>query len=633
MPAVITQAGALNTTALIVPNAYIQIIPPSINYFNGVPTNIIGVVGTAQWGPVNVPQTVSSMASYSQLFGAVQARKFDMGTGVATAVQQGANNFRCVRVTDGTDLAASVALNSVAASTETATIAGTFTAADTLAITATAAGISGSPVTITYLVPTPATGVTATTAAAAIAVLFNANAALTAAGVSATSALGVVTLTSPTSLGVAWSKAVTGASTETITLAAGSAGSIVGDTLTSIWTGTLGNAARVTVSAGSSTTSGAPTFKFTIAMPGIQEVFDNIGGTGNAVWANLASAVNNGQSALRGPSRLVVSTATGISVVAPTLGTFALTGGTDGTTTITASVLVGTNTLPYTGMYALQNTGCSVAWLHDADDSTQWAGQLAFGVANGIYMIGVTPAGDTITNAVTTKQTAGIDSPWWCHLFGDWIYWQDTANNVLRLVSPQGFKAGLLGNLAPQNSTLNKTMYAVVGTQKTNVASGLNGSYAAADLQQLISAGIDVIANPCPGGSYFGCQSGHNSSSDATRRTDTYTRLTDYIGTSLGAATGKFVGQLQTRQQQINAKTALAAFFQSLQDAGQIGTSTGAPAYNIALPGAQSSPSRIGIGYEDVDIQVTYNAVVEFFLVNFQGGATVFIPPASAQVN
>jgi hypothetical protein len=176
-------------------------------------------------------------------------------------------------------------------------------------------------------------------------------------------------------------------------------------------------------------------------------------------------------------------------------------------------------------------------------------------------------------------------------------------------------------------------MYAVVGTQKTNVASGLNGSYAAADLQQLISAGIDVIANPCPGGSYFGCQSGHNSSSDATRRTDTYTRLTDYIGTSLGAATGKFVGQLQTRQQQINAKTALAAFFQSLQDAGQIGTSTGAPAYNIALPGAQSSPSRIGLGYEDVDIQVTYLAVVEFFLVNFQGGATVFIPPASAQVN
>ena len=35
-------------------------------------------------------------------------RKYDMGTQVATAVQQGAGNFICVRVTDGTDTAASL---------------------------------------------------------------------------------------------------------------------------------------------------------------------------------------------------------------------------------------------------------------------------------------------------------------------------------------------------------------------------------------------------------------------------------------------------------------------------------------------------------------------------------------------
>src|SRR5262249_43743848 len=39
-------------------------------------------------------------------FGPIMARKYDMGTHVATAVQQGAQNFRCVRVTDGTDAAA-----------------------------------------------------------------------------------------------------------------------------------------------------------------------------------------------------------------------------------------------------------------------------------------------------------------------------------------------------------------------------------------------------------------------------------------------------------------------------------------------------------------------------------------------
>ena len=38
------------------------------------------------------------------------ARKYDMGTQVATAVQQGAQNFRCVRVTDNTDTAAQAVL-------------------------------------------------------------------------------------------------------------------------------------------------------------------------------------------------------------------------------------------------------------------------------------------------------------------------------------------------------------------------------------------------------------------------------------------------------------------------------------------------------------------------------------------
>src|SRR5690242_16606330 len=64
------------------------------------------MVGTASWGPVNEPTIVGSMADYARSFGALMPRKYDMGTQVATAVQQGAQNFRCVRVTDGTDTAA-----------------------------------------------------------------------------------------------------------------------------------------------------------------------------------------------------------------------------------------------------------------------------------------------------------------------------------------------------------------------------------------------------------------------------------------------------------------------------------------------------------------------------------------------
>ena len=104
----IVQQGSINTTALVVPDLYVQIVPPQNLVLNGVPTNVVGMVGTAQWGPVNQAVIVATMADYSRQFGAIQARKYDMGTHVACAVQQGASNFRCVRVTDGTDVAASV---------------------------------------------------------------------------------------------------------------------------------------------------------------------------------------------------------------------------------------------------------------------------------------------------------------------------------------------------------------------------------------------------------------------------------------------------------------------------------------------------------------------------------------------
>ena len=103
----IVQQGSINTTALVVPDLYVQIVPPQNLVLNGVPTNILGVVGTASWGPVGQPVTVATMADYAVSFGPIVARKYDMGTQVAMAVQQGAQNFYCVRVTDGTDTAAS----------------------------------------------------------------------------------------------------------------------------------------------------------------------------------------------------------------------------------------------------------------------------------------------------------------------------------------------------------------------------------------------------------------------------------------------------------------------------------------------------------------------------------------------
>ncbi len=102
----IIPAGSLNTTALVVPNIYVQIVPPQ-PALNGVPSNVIGVVGTAAWGPVDVPTNFGSYAEFQGLFGPLQNALFDMGTAVAVATLQNANAFYGVRVTDGTDVKAS----------------------------------------------------------------------------------------------------------------------------------------------------------------------------------------------------------------------------------------------------------------------------------------------------------------------------------------------------------------------------------------------------------------------------------------------------------------------------------------------------------------------------------------------
>ena len=332
----IVQSGSVNTTALVVPDLYVQIVTPQNFVLNGVPSNVLGVVGTAIWGPVGQPVLCATTADYVLQFGAIQARTYDMGTQVYTAAAQGAQNFRCVRVTDGTDVAASVVVQSTCI---------TFTAANT---------------------------------------------------------------------------------------------------------GTLGNSIQAIIAAGTK----ASTFKLTVTLPGRSpEVFDNIAGSGNALWLAMVAAVNRGNGALRPPSQLITAVA-GAGTATPTLTTYTLAGGTDGVATITSAVLVGVDTTPRKGMYALRGQGCSIALLADADDSTQWTTQASFGLSEGIYMIATAVKSIAIANGTTgsvdVKATAGLDSYAVKLMHGDWIFWNDPVNGTLRSVSPQGFAAGRLASLSPE---------------------------------------------------------------------------------------------------------------------------------------------------------------------------------------
>lgn len=498
----IIQAGSQNTNALIVPDLLIQIVPPTTKLINGVPTNVLGIVGTATWGPTNSPTIASGVADATRQFGSMQPRKFDLGTAVAAAALQGAADFRLVRVTDGTDVAASATITCATAALATALAA---------AINSGQSGLRG-----------------------------------------------------PSQLVVA--------TTNTTTL-----------TLTAKYTGTTGNTLSAVIGAGSASS----TSKLTISLPGqVPEVFDNVG------------------------------------AATSTTSTATFSGGTDGATTITSSVLIGQDTIPRKGMYALRSTGASVAMLADADDSTQWTTQVAFGLSEGIYMIMTGPAGDTISNAVSTKATAGIDSYAAKLLFGDWIYINDNINNQVRLISPQGFVAGLLSNLSPEQSSLNKQMQGIVATQKSNA----NQQYSTAELQALGLAGIDVITNPVPGGKYFGARFGHNTSSNAVIHGDNYTRMTNFIASTLNAGMGLYIGTLISATQMQRVKATLDNFFQNLYQQGMIQD------WQVVLDASNNPPASTALGYERADVKVRYLSIAEFLLVNLEGGQSVTITRKSTQL-
>ena len=492
--------GSANPAALTVPDVYVNVQAPPVGPVGGAPSNILGIVGTANWGPVNSAMLVG----YSQAtaaFGPVQNRARDLLTHTTIAGQNGASIFALVRVTDGTDTAA------------TSTIAGA-TAAFWTAVAAAVnqgQGIQRAP-----------SNLVVATAAAAL-------------------------------------------------------------TLTAKYTGTRGNQLQAVFTTGSA----ANTFKLTLSLPGlVPETFDNI----------------------------PISGAT-----APALATSTFAGGTDGATGVTSTQLLGVDGATRTGMYALRNLGCAVVILADCATPASWGTELAFALSESCEIADANVAGDTPASFATAATAAGVDNPWFKAFVGDWVYWQDTTNNVTRLVSPAAFWAGWKVANLPSQSALNKQLLGIVGTQRSSA----NQSYSAADLTSIAQARGEVITNPVPGGSYFGCRFGRNSSSDNGRHQDAYTTMTNFLALSLSTYGGVFVGRLGTPDEVREAQSSISAFLQGLQTppAGpaQIGAFTVAVSFNNAT------------GVQSANVQVQYLGVVEDFVISLTGGQTVQITSQVAQ--
>jgi hypothetical protein len=275
-------------------------------------------------------------------------------------------------------------------------------------------------------------------------------------------------------------------------------------------------------------------------------------------------------------------------------------------------------------MYALRNLNCNVAFLAGVSDNTSWLTQASFGMSEGIYMIVTGPAGEylTIDTAITNKKSVGLANYSAKLLLGDWHYFNDVENGQIRLVSPQAAVASVLVTTTPAESSLNKQIYGIVGTQATYN----NKIYSDAEVEKLVNNGIDVVTNPSPGGAYFSCRIGHNSSYDQMIWGDNYTRMTNYLAYTFNSGMGQFIGKPITTELWEKAAATLSSFLQRLASSVPplIGDPTGAIPYSVQIDAANNPSSVVAQGRMIANVKVRYLAINEVFLINLEGSqATV----------
>lgn len=637
------QDGQQNLAALTVPGVYGDIILPT-PFIAGTPTNIEGLVGVASWGPLNALIPVSKPTDAAVMIGPPQIRSYDISSYISAASQVGgAIGFYCVRVSDGTDLAATANIQS-GALTLTGKYTGTLGNGITYSLQygslansfmAIVAFPGFVPEQFNNVVgPTPAIGsYTFIGQPAANDVITIAGSAITFVASGATG----LQVNIGSSLSVTLSNLLALLQTSNDTGIAKCTYSLSGSVLTvtanqmqgtGTNAGTGGNSLTIAKTSTNITVSGAT------LTGGV--------GTWQTFWTNLANVINNG-NAVRGASQCAIATA-GVSTAVPVIGVVTtLSGGTDGAAGVTDATLMGQDIVPRKGMYALRNSSCDCFTLCDLSTSSYYAAIASFGLLETMLPIQATVKGDAIANALATRINSGVDTPWIWLLLGDWPSFYDSYNQVTRLISPAAFGIGIVGNLSPQQSPLNKPLQGISATQRST----LGQTYSDTELSQINTGGIDTILPPnsSPGGYYYSFATGRNASSNTAANGVEYTRMTNFlIRAAQSKAAGSFIGRLQSIQPKDQTRAQAKALFDGFS------AQLASPEVGLGINGQgmidapwlvqcdlNNNPADLQArGYLFLYWQVRYLNVVRYFVVKFQGGGNVSVtvqstPPSPSQ--
>ena len=437
--------GNLNITALNTPGAYVQLMTPTGLLVPG-PSNAIGIVGTASWGPVNkAVGPIGEISSVASAFGQFNADLFlsdpyDLMRAAMQALGEAQttvslNAWFC-RISDGTDDAAEIDLDDVTAET-----------------------------------------------------------------------------------------------------------ALTGITLPAKYTGIAGNTIKVIIAAAGPAHSYNVTFVASFGGQSYSETFLNIAGSASGVspfWLNLKQAIQQGNQS-RGPSQIIGTPVLGDDeALNPVLGTFTLSGGTDGRSGVTSSSFFGSDVVGNRqGIYAFRGLPIVPAYVYCAGltDTTKAANLQAFCLTEIVRYIFPLASGTSTSSAVSTRTTLGISDKRFMYA-KDWIYWVDPISGKTLFTDPVAIMIGRAASLSPHLSPLNKQVYSVVGSEHPH-------QYPADEIGVLNDNGIWVITNPCLGSPFWGIASANTTSLNPIERPVEYERLKDYIGIQFATALGRFVGEPQ----------------------------------------------------------------------------------------
>lgn len=411
-------------------------------------------------------------------------------------------------------------------------------------------------------------------------------------------------------------------------------------TLTSKYTGALPNptttaspntgvGAFSTCSLVASSGTGSPQYQAAIIFPGYStETFTvnafatpGSGYSASALIANLVAAVNGTVAGQNGSLRWTASAGSGTGT--PGTGNFTASGGTNGTTTITTAVLIGTNSnTNRTGIFAL--TGKIQAaqyFLAGNTDPTTAATLAAFSAAEDAFdVVGFS----SLLPTATAQADIGIDNMVSDNTFltMDWVSFYDPFAGLQRLLAPMGKIAGIIASLPAYLYPGNKPVGGANGVISTDRASDPISQAEAALRQQsnlLYLTNNPNLFNRATGyGLPFGTTSSGKLISDV--------RMLKTLSVQLGQAFGPLVGDMQgplpangadTDPFRIALRDTADEVLQPYLIAKQIA------GYTVINDLTNNTNTQIQQGFAFISIAVTTLSGVRFIVTFLQVGNTV----------